>query len=117
MEHKVLNHLGFIDTYQMAHNNCHPLGSIAPYGTRWYWCVHTLFLFMLSMLALAHYTAQPFSKHSVDVNQKMCGIFIGQLHKICYYMCGHWCTLELNYNGIYNEEMCACVPLTTGLEL
>ena len=74
MEHKVLNHLGFIDTYQMAHNNCHPLGSIAPYGTRWYWWVCSLFPFMLSMLALARYTAQPFSKHSVDVNQNMCGM-------------------------------------------
>ena len=74
MEHKVLNHLGFIDTYQMAHNNIHPLVSIAPYGTRWFWWARTLFPFMLSMIALARYTAQPFSKHSVDVNKKMCGM-------------------------------------------
>ena len=73
MEHKVLNHLGFIDTYQMAHNNCLPLGSIAPYGTRWYWWVRTLFPFILSMLVLADYSTTVL-KHSVDVKQKMSGM-------------------------------------------
>ena len=71
---------------------------------------------MLSMLALARYTAQPFSKHSVDVNQNMCGM--GKCTNNIYWPIAiNLLLFALNYNGIYNEEMCACVPLTTGLEL